>query len=112
MGQMANILTERQQGSLPSNSEKNPRGDGREHVMAITLRSGREIATWGPPPVVREEGIEVVEYFDPKYQRPGEQHQEEKPAETSKGKKETEKHAVTAEPNAPVPYPQRLRQNQ
>ena len=61
MGQMANILTERQQGSLPSNSEKNPRGDGREHVMAITLRSGRELATWGPPPVVREEGIEVVE---------------------------------------------------
>ena len=28
MGQMANILTERQQGSLPRNSEKNPRGDG------------------------------------------------------------------------------------
>ena len=58
---MDNILTERQQGSFPSNSEKNPRGGGREHVKAITLRSGRELATWGPPPVVREEGTEVVE---------------------------------------------------
>ena len=45
MGQMANILTERQQGSLPSNSEKNLRGDGREHVKDITLRSCRELAT-------------------------------------------------------------------
>ena len=35
MGQMANILTKRQQGSLPSNSEKNPKGDSREHVKAI-----------------------------------------------------------------------------
>ena len=61
MGQMANILTERQQGSLPSNLEKNPRGDGMEHVKAITLRIGRELATRGPPPAVREEGTEAVE---------------------------------------------------
>ena len=47
MGQMVNILTERQQGSLPSNSEKNPSGKGKEHVKAITLRSGRELATRG-----------------------------------------------------------------
>ena len=33
MGQMANLLTERQPGSLPSNSEVNPRRDGSEHVM-------------------------------------------------------------------------------
>ena len=51
MGKMANILTERQQGSLPSNSEKNHKGDGREHVKAITLRSGSELATQGPPQV-------------------------------------------------------------
>ena len=38
-------------------------GDGREHVKAITLRSGRELATRGPPLLVREEGIEVVEQF-------------------------------------------------
>ena len=32
MGQMANMLAERQQGSLPSNSEINLRGEGKEHV--------------------------------------------------------------------------------
>ena len=47
MGQMANILAKRQQGSLPSNSKKNPRGEGEEHVKAITLRSGKELATRG-----------------------------------------------------------------
>ena len=54
MGQMANVLTKRQQGSLPSNSEKSPRGEGKEYFKAITLRSGRELATRGQPPVVRE----------------------------------------------------------
>ena len=69
---MANILTKRQQGSLPSNSEKNPRGDGKEHVKAIMSRSGRELATRGPPPVVREEETKVVEQFIPEDQRQGE----------------------------------------
>ena len=105
MGPMANILTERQQGSLPRNSEKNPRGDRREHVKAITLRSGREMDTWGPPPIVREEGTEVVKQFSPEVQRPGEQPQEEKLADTPDGKKEVEKQAATTEPTAPVPYP-------
>ena len=111
MGEMANILTKRQQGSSPSNSKKNPRGDGKEHVKANTLRSGRELATRGPPPVVREEETKVVEQFSPEDQRPGEQPQEEKPAETSDGKKENEKQVVTTEANAPVPYPQWLRQD-
>ena len=106
---MANILSERQQGFFPSNSEKNPRGDGREHVKAITLRSDTKLATRGPPPVVRVEETKVVEQCNPKDHKTGEQPQEEKPAETSNGKKEAEKQAVTAEPNAPVPYPQRLR---
>ena len=63
MGQMANLLTERQQGSLPSNSEINPRGECKEHVKVITLRSGRELATWGQPLVVKEEETEVVDQF-------------------------------------------------
>ena len=66
IGQMANILTERQQGSLPSNLEKNSRSEGKEHVKAITLRNGRELATQGQPPVVREEETEVVDQFSPK----------------------------------------------
>ena len=43
MGQMANLLTERQPGSLPSNSKVNPRRDGNEHVKAVMLRSGKEL---------------------------------------------------------------------
>ena len=43
MGQMASLLAERQSGSLPSNSEVNPRGEGKEYCKAITLRSGREL---------------------------------------------------------------------
>ena len=40
MGQMANLLTERQRGALPSNSKVNSRREGNEKVKAITLRSG------------------------------------------------------------------------
>ena len=105
MGQMANILTERQQGSLSSNSEKNPRGDGKEHVKVITLRSSRELATQGPPPVIREEETKVVEQFSSKDQRQGKQPQEEKRTETPDGRTETEKQAATAESYALVTYP-------
>ena len=40
MGQMIDLLTERQQGSLPSNSKINLRGEGKEYCIEITLRSG------------------------------------------------------------------------
>ena len=39
IGQLANIVAERPQGALPNNTERNLR----EHVKAITLRSGREL---------------------------------------------------------------------
>ena len=70
---MANLLTERQQGSFPSNSKINPRGEGKEHVKAITLRSARELAIPGQPPVVREVEPEVVDQFSPKDQMQWEQ---------------------------------------
>ena len=60
MGQMANLLTERQSGSLPSNSEVNPRREGNEHVKAVTLISGRELAIQGQPPVIEEVETEKV----------------------------------------------------
>ena len=47
MGLMANLLTERQSGSLPSNSEVNSRQEGNEHVKAVMPRSGRELAMQG-----------------------------------------------------------------
>ena len=52
MRQMANLLTERQQGSLPTNSKINLRGEGKEYCKAITLRSGREVAAPGTPPML------------------------------------------------------------
>ena len=57
---MANPLTERQQGSLPRNSEVNPRREGNEHVKAVTLRSGRELAILGQPPVIGKVETEEV----------------------------------------------------
>ena len=60
MGQMANLLTERQQGSLPSNPEVNLRREGNKHVKAVTLRSGIELAIPGQPLVIGEEETEEV----------------------------------------------------
>ena len=59
MGQMASLLYKRQHGSLPSNSEVNLRGEGKEYCKAITLRSGRELEIPGPQPTVRE--LEIKE---------------------------------------------------
>ena len=60
IGQMTTLLTKRQHGSLPSNSEVNPRREGNEHVKVVTLRSGRELAIPGQPPVIGEVETEEV----------------------------------------------------
>ena len=60
MSQMANLFTERQQGSLPRNLEVNSRREGNEHVKAVTLRSGRELGIPEQPPVLWEVEIEEV----------------------------------------------------
>ena len=39
VGQIAKLLIERPPGSLPGNTETNPR----EHVKVVTLRSGKEL---------------------------------------------------------------------
>ena len=39
VGEISKLLTERAQGALPSNTERNPR----EEAKAITLRSGKEL---------------------------------------------------------------------
>ena len=44
VGQLANALSSRQSGSLPSNTEV-PQRDGKEHCKVIQLRSGKEITT-------------------------------------------------------------------
>ena len=63
MGQMASLLTERHRGALPSNSEVNPRQGGNEHVKVVTLRSGKELAVLGQPPVIGE--VETEEVIQP-----------------------------------------------
>ena len=63
MGQMANLMTERQPGSLPSNSEVNPRRDGNEHVKAVMLRSGKELESQLQPSVVEQ--LETEEIIQP-----------------------------------------------
>ena len=63
MGQIASILVERQQAALPSNSEVNPWKEGNEHVKAITLTSGKELAVQGQPPVIGE--VETEEVIQP-----------------------------------------------
>ena len=57
---MTNLLTERQPGSLPSNSKVNPRREGNEHIKVVTLRSGRELAIQGQPPVIGEVETETI----------------------------------------------------
>ena len=62
MGQMENLLTERQPGSLPSNSEINPRRDGNEHVKAVMLRSGKELEIQLQPSVTEQlETKEIIQ---------------------------------------------------
>ena len=60
MGQMVSLLMERQLRALSSNSEVNPRQEGNEHVKAVTLRSGKELAVPGQPPVIGEVETEKV----------------------------------------------------
>ncbi|KAL5574205.1 hypothetical protein UlMin_023802 [Ulmus minor] len=51
VGEISKLLTERAQGALPSNTERNPR----EEAKAITLRSGKELEK------SKEEGKQAIE---------------------------------------------------
>ena len=101
MGQMANLLTERQSGSLPSNSEVNPRRDGNEHVKAVMLRSGKDLETNGKSSVI--EGVEVEKVIQPEQKDDADK---EQPQEKQSAEDSTEEKA-----NLPIPYPQRLKKH-
>ena len=106
---MASLLTERKQGSLPSNSEVNPRGEGKEYCKAITLRSGRELEIRGQQPAVREGEIREEDQVSPKDQMQGERPQETRSVVDNKLRKKNEKQARADQPAIPIPYPQRLK---
>ena len=101
MGQMAKLLTERQPGSLPSNSEVNPRRDGNEHVKAVTLRSGKDLETKEKPSTTEAVEAENVIQHSQSDDTNKEQPQEKQSSETS----------IEAKASIPVPYPQRLKKH-
>ena len=109
MGQMASLLTERQHGSLPSNSEVNPRGKGKEHCKAITLRNGRELEIPEPQLPIRELEIREQDQIIPKDQMQGDQPRDTRAINDNKVRKETEQQTRKDEPATPIPYPQRLK---
>ena len=101
MGQIANLLTERQSGSLPSNSEVNPRRDGNEHVKEVMLRSGNELETQGQSPVIEELEIEKVI-------QPGQNDDADK---EQPNEKQSAENYTEARASLPIPYPQRLKKH-
>ena len=101
MGQMANLLTERQPGSLPSNSEVNPRRDGNEHVKAVMLGSGKELETKGQSQVIEEVETEKVI-------QPGQNNDADKEQLNAK---QSAENSTEAKASLSVPYPQRLKKH-
>ena len=101
MGQIANLLTKRQPGSLPSNSEVNPRRDENEHVKAVMLRSGKELERQGKSPVIEE--VETEKVIQPSQNDDADK---EQPQE-----KQSVRNTTEARDNPPIPYPQRLKKN-
>ena len=108
IGQMTTLLIDRLHGSLPSNLEVNPRREGNEHVKAITLRSGKELAVPEQPPMIGEvETKEVIQTSqNDKIER--EQPQEKKSVEEET---EAKDRPTTTEPTVSIPYPQHLKKN-
>ena len=105
MGQMANLLTERQPGSLTNNSEVNLRRDVNEHVKAVTLRSGKELETREQSPVIKE--VETEKVIQPGQNDDADR---EQPQEKQSVGNTTEARD-NPQPIAPIPYPQRLKKH-
>ena len=105
MGQMANLLTERQSDSLPSNSEVNPRREGNEHVKAVTLRSGKELAIQEQPLVTEE--VETEKVIQPSQ---NDNTKREQPQEKQYVGDKTEAKDCP-QPITPISYPQRLKKH-
>ena len=105
MGQMANLLTERQSSSLPSNSEVNPRRKGNEHVKAVTLRSGKELKIQEQSQMTKE--VEAEKVIQPSQNDDADR---EQPQEKQSVGNTTEA-KDNPQPIASIPYPQRLKKH-
>ena len=80
----------------------NPRREGNEHVKAVTLRSGRELAVPGKPPVIGEVETEEVIQTSQNDKIEREQPQEKKSMEEET---EAKDRPTTTEPTVLIPYP-------
>src|SRR5262245_8598690 len=85
MGQIAKQISERPQGALPSDTIPNPR----EHVQAITLRSGRTIEAQSKDEM--DESKVGAKGDDVEFDEPMKEKVEDKEAECSKKNEEFEK---------------------
>ncbi|XP_048231771.1 uncharacterized protein LOC125370428 [Ricinus communis] len=92
-------MAERQPGTLPSNTESNPR----EHAKAITLRSGKELPSPSMPFTNDDSDVLVDESKE-----------EDKPEEKGKEaveEKEDSKKIPLRPYQPPIPYPAKLKQD-
>ncbi|XP_048231232.1 uncharacterized protein LOC125370274 [Ricinus communis] len=99
IGQLSRMMAERQPGTLPSNTESNPR----EHAKAITLRSGKELTSSFKPFANKDSNVQVDE-----------SEKKDKPEEKEKGaveEKEDSKKIPLRPYQPPIPYPAKLRQD-
>ncbi|KAJ0714148.1 putative retrotransposon gag domain, aspartic peptidase domain superfamily [Helianthus annuus] len=98
VGQIAKMLSARQQGGLPSNTEPNPNATAK----AITLRSGK--TAQAIPPAVSEKPVDDEEVDEEiEAESPGEVQQRRVPASTARPKEPVREYVP------PVPYPGRLK---
>ena len=86
----------------------NPRREGTEHVKAVTLRSGRELAVPRQLPVLGEVETEEVIQTSQNDKIEREQPQEKKFVEE---KTEAKDRPTVTEPIVPISYPQYLKKN-
>ena len=110
LGQLANALNTRPQGSLPSDTE-NPRREGKEQCKAISLRSGKELEQPEVKPRQQREHSSIQETKE----------KEEEVEELKKQNNATDRNAAaslqqscTEQQNSrpPPPFPQRLHKQQ
>ena len=99
-------MTKRQRGELPNNSEVNPRQEGKEHVKAVTLKSGKELAVPGQSPVIWEVETEEVIQLSQTDKVVGAQPHQKKLGENET---ESEGRPHKIEPTILIPYRQRLK---
>ena len=111
IGQLSSMLTERTAGTLPSNTVTNPK----EHVKAISLRSGR---IYEEPKVTNAKQDEAVDNESKMKEAESEMKEVEQTEKTeeneraSKSKRSREDTFETYSPSIydpPIPFPQRLK---